>query len=609
MCGLFGCLGEVSDARKGAITKSLFHRGPDKQAFASVSNFTLFHSRLSIIDSEGGNQPFVTDSIALVFNGEIYNYKELIQEHQLQVHSKSDTEVIIRMYEKLGRDSFQLLDGMFAFCLLDSKTNAVFLVRDRSGKKPLYYTAGANFMFSSEMKAFFAAGFRTAVHTENLKLHLQKGFVAGEQTIYKSVYEVLPGHFYHFDSNGVLASKNQYWSYAEVVKNTKAISSEKEGLALLDSKLHLAVEKRMLASDLEVGAFLSGGIDSSLVCWHAVQINPNLRTFTVQTNGSLDESTIATAIAKELKTKHTVLKIDASNLKNDYTKILCAYDEPIIDESIIPSYYVAQEAKKHVTVILNGDGGDEVMAGYRRHLLYKHYNALHRMQFPISLLHKMFPSTEDKMSWKNYVKRLYSFATLDVSQKYFSATTDLFYDAPGFNQPVDFYWNQLVEESKSLPSSLDKILYLDFMGILPKILLKKIDISTMQHAIEGRSPFLDTQFIAATAAIPPNLKIKGITSKYLLRKLVQQKIPGDFYKLPKRGFEISVQKLLESDLKEMANDLLNNQSPYFKEIMDENYIKKYYFRANSKIDEVKRYKGLFALLNLEIWHQNIKSHL
>lgn len=609
MCGIFGCLGEVSAARRATITQSLFHRGPDKQAFASVSNFTLFHSRLSIIDSEGGNQPFVTDTVALVFNGEIYNYKELIKEYQLKVNSKSDTEVIIRLYEKLGRDSFQFLDGMFAFGLLDLKTNDFFLVRDRAGKKPLYYTQGTHFMFSSEMKALFAAGFKTEIHTENIKMHLQKGFVAGEQTIYESIYEVLPGHFYHFSPEGNLNSKFQYWSYRAVLKNTQQVSNEQEGLSLLDSKLHAAVEKRMLASDLEVGAFLSGGIDSSLVCSHAVKINPNLRTFTVQTSGSFDESTIAAAIAKELKTNHTVLKIDASNLKNDYTKILSAYDEPIIDESIIPSYYVAQEAKKHVTVILNGDGGDEVMAGYRRHLLYKYYHSLQMLKFPISLMQKMFPTTEDKMSWKNYIKRLHSFATLDESQKYFSATTDLFYDAPGFREPVDLYWNQIVEESSNLNTSLDQILYLDFMGILPKILLKKIDISTMQHAIEGRSPFLDTNFIEATASIPQNLKIKGITSKYLLRKLVQQKIPGDFHKLPKRGFEISVQKLLETDLKEMANDLLYSKSPFYKELLDETYITKYYLQANSKIDEIKRYKGIFTLLNLEIWHQNFKNEV
>lgn len=146
MCGIFGCIGEVSEARKVAISKSLFHRGPDKQAFAWVNGFTLFHSRLSIIDSSGGSQPFLTETVALVFNGEIYNYKELIKKHDLQVNSKSDTEVIIRLYEKLGKDSFQFLDGMFAFCLLDLKTNDVFLVRDRAGKKPLYFTQGENFM-------------------------------------------------------------------------------------------------------------------------------------------------------------------------------------------------------------------------------------------------------------------------------------------------------------------------------------------------------------------------------------------------------------------------------------------------------------------------------
>lgn len=606
MCGIFGYQGILTTEQEYKICASLKHRGPDAQRFEEIDKqFTLFHARLSIIDTVGGQQPFKGNSITLVFNGEIYNYKELIVQHQLQMCSSSDTEVIVRMYEKYGYDAFQYFHGMFAIGIFDHRTKKVLLARDRSGKKPLYFTTHSKFIFASEINSLLAAGASSAINSDRVKLHLQKGFVAGEQTVYEHINEVLPGHFYIFSLNGILESKHCYWSFIEQYKKVRIISNEKEALLAMDSALDQAVKKRVLSSDLEVGSFLSGGVDSSLVCYYAKKYNPKLRTFTVQSEGIYDESATAKAIASQLGTNHTNLKIDFSKIQDDYESIVSAYGEPIIDESIIPSYYVSQEAKKYLTVILNGDGGDEIMGGYRRHVLYRYYDFFQHWRYPITKLSNQFNIVDDKQSWKNYFQRLAVFLNSSDAQRYFSASTDLFYDAPGIMGLTDEPWLALQENIGNCRNELEKVLHLDFLGILPKILLKKMDIATMQHALEGRSPFLDTAVIETAMAIDINLKIKGTQTKYLLRKLLHQKISGNIYKLPKRGFEIPIKNLLDNHLKELLHDYLYQPNPYYIDILDYNYIKKYYLKPNSTVNEFKRYKGLFALLNLEIWKQSL----
>jgi asparagine synthase (glutamine-hydrolysing) len=602
MCGIFGCIGTLDVEQKQKVTKALKHRGPDGQYFKEIEGLTLFHARLSIIDVAGGNQPFVTERVAIVFNGEIYNYKELIKSHNLTMNTASDTEVIVHLYEKLGTACFRELDGMFAFTLYDKHDKKLYLVRDRVGKKPLYYSQKNGFTFASEYKAITTSFPGFQINELHVKWHLQKGFVAGENTVFKDIYEVLPGHFYCYNLHDKSLHKKQYWNYEKYFDSPK-IKNKNDALNQLDELFTKAVNKRVLASDFEVGAFLSGGIDSSLVCAVAVKTNPNLKTFTVKSKDGFDESKTAGLIAQQLKTNHHELYIDYDSLANDYESILNAYGEPIVDESIVPSHYVAKAASEHLRVVLNGDGGDEFFGGYRRYVLYKNYNKFKAINAVSSLFSKVIASS-DKNSRLAKLNRLSDFFALEGADQYFSASTDLFFDAPGFDDIKDPNYLSQINFSSQKYNAVEQTMLTDFFGILPKVLFKKMDIATMQNGLEGRSPFIDKSLIEWSASLDDNLKINGFTSKYLLRELNKRYIDGSVYKLPKKGFEVSVKQMLNQQLKELYQDYLHSSNPYYINFIDKKYIADFYLKEG-KLNDVKRYKGLFALLNLEIWHKNI----
>lgn len=602
MCGIFGTVEVINSEQQLNVVNALRHRGPDGQYFKEINGITFFHARLSIIDVAGGNQPFETDRVVIVFNGEIYNYKELMQKHNLQMKTASDTEVIVHLYEKMGVSCFKELDGMFALALYDKLEKKIFMVRDRVGKKPLYFSQKKGLVFASEYKAITAcfSGFQIDEH--NVKLHLQKGFVAGESTVYKDIFEVLPGHIYCYNILDKTIHKNQYWQFENYFEVPK-IKEKNTALLQLEDLFEKAVNKRVLASDFEVGAFLSGGIDSSLVCAFAVKTNPNLKTFTVKMKDGFDESGTAALIAKQLKTEHYELYVDYDSLADDYENILTAYGEPIVDESIVPSFYVAKAASQHLRVILNGDGGDEFFGGYRRYSLYKNYNKLKIVSAMASSVSKLV-SSADKNSGLAKLNRLSDFFSLKGEEQYFSATTDLFFDAPGFKDLKDVNYTSQQSFSSEIFDSVQRTMLTDFHGILPKVLFKKMDIATMQNGLEGRSPFIDKSLIEWSASLDTNLKIKGFTSKYLLRELNKKHIDGSVYKLPKKGFEISVKDMLNNQLKELYQDYLNSSNPYYATFIEKKYINDFYL-SEGKINDVKRYKGLLALLNLEIWYKNI----
>lgn len=604
MCGIFGCIGTLDSEQKHKVTKALKHRGPDGQFFKELEGLTFFHARLSIIDVEGGNQPFVTERVAMVFNGEIYNYKELIKSHNLSMKTASDTEVIVHLFEKMGTACFSELDGMFAFALYDKQDKKLYLVRDRVGKKPLYYAQKNGFAFGSEYQSITSTFPGFQINQQHVMWHLQKGFVAGENTVYQDIYEVMPGHFYCYNIQDKSVHKQQYWNF-ESYFDVPKITNKKEALNRLDELFAAAVNKRVLASDFEVGAFLSGGIDSSLVCAVAVKTNPNLKTFTVKSKDGFDESKIAGLIAKQLKTDHHELYIDYDSLANDYESILSSYGEPIVDESIVPSFYVAKAASEHLRVVLNGDGGDEFFGGYRRYVLYKNYTKLKAVNTMSSGFSKVF-SGVDKNSRLAKLNRLSDFFSRQGDEQYFSASTDLFFDAPGFADVRDSSYLSQGNFSNQKFNTVEQTMLTDFFGILPKVLFKKMDIATMQNGLEGRSPFIDKSLIEWSASLDTNLKINGFSSKYLLRELNKRYIDGSVYKLPKKGFEISVKEMLNHQLKELYQDYLHSSNPYYANFIDKNYIANFYLKEG-KLNDVKRYKGLFALLNLEIWNKNIAN--
>jgi asparagine synthase (glutamine-hydrolysing) len=289
-------------------------------------------------------------------------------------------------------------------------------------------------------------------------------------------------------------------------------------------------------------------------------------------------------------------------LANDYEYILNSYGEPIVDESIIPSYYVAKAASEHLRVVLNGDGGDEFFGGYRRYSLYKNYNTLNAVNALSKGISKLL-STSDKNSRLAKLNRLSDFFSLQDERQYFSASTDLFFDAPGFAGIHDTNYMSQAHFATQKFNTVERTMLTDFFGILPKVLFKKMDIATMRNGLEGRSPFIDKSLVEWSASLDTNLKINGFTTKYLLRELNKKYIDGSVYKLPKKGFEVSVKEMLNDQLKELYQDYLYSSNPYYANFIDKKYIGDFYLQEG-KINDVKRFKGLFALLNLEIWNKN-----
>ena len=368
MCGIAGTI-NFSGNREKEIKESLFHRGPDAQDIYRYKNINLIHTRLSIQDISNGHQPFEYDEFVITFNGEIYNHLNLRKVYlkDFVFTTNSDTETLVCLYIKFKIKMFDMIDGMFSFSIFNKITNKLILARDRAGKKPLYvYNDKSTFMFASELNAIKVGLGNLVINEAEITAYIRNGFFFKTTTPYKNVEELEAGFIYEIDIDTLEIKKEKYFDLLDFYKKDK-ISDFKTAKNELDNILHKSVKERLLSSDLEVGAFLSGGIDSSLIVAVASQYVDKLKTFTVKFDGTFDESQLAKLTAKKYGTEHHELSINM-NLRDDIENILLNYGEPFMDSSAIPSYYVSQEAKKYVTVILNGDGADEIFGGYRRYV-------------------------------------------------------------------------------------------------------------------------------------------------------------------------------------------------------------------------------------------------
>lgn len=599
MCGIAGTIGSFTCDIK-EIQAKLFHRGPDSQTHYGYNNVNLIHTRLSIQDREHGTQPFLYDQYAIIFNGEIYNHLELrttyLQEFNFSTHS--DTETLLYMYIKYRHKMFAMLDGMFAFAILDKGKNKLILSRDRAGKKPLYYYKDAHrFMFASELTVLKATIKNLVIDEESIQAYLRCGFFYKDFTPYHYVSMLEAGTFYEIELTTLDVKKEQYFTITDLYHN-KFVGTFHNALESLDEALHRSVKDRMMASDIEVGAFLSGGIDSSLVVAIASEYTKKLKTFTVKFEGAYDESALARITANQYQTEHYEINI-TMNLQDDIEKIVQSYGEPFMDSSAIPSYYVAKEAKKYVSVVLNGDGADELFGGYRRYVPIAN-NWIQKASY-FSFLTPLLPSSHDKKKFYNYFYRLLSIASKQGVDFYLGATTDIFEDSYLFNENaiIRAMSKEIETISRQPLSELSKILIMDFNIILHSALLKKMDIATMQHSLEGRSPFLSKYLLEFAPTLKDTYKIKGTTTKYILRELARKYLSPELISQPKRGFEVPLKQWVEKDLKEPIFDSLS-QGCY-----SENFIDKTFIQAllNHKINvsDEKRAKMLWTMYALELW--------
>ncbi len=601
MCGIAGTINYNNNL--DLIKTSLFHRGPDKQDIYSYNNIHLIHTRLSIQDVSHGHQPFEFKNYVIVFNGEIYNHLYLREKYlkDFIFTTNSDTETLLYLYIKFKHKMFELLDGMFAFAILDKSNNIIILSRDRAGKKPLYmYTDSNSLMFASELNAIKAGIPDLELNENEIAAYLRNGFFFKTATPYKNVLEFEPGFVYEIDIDSLHIKKEKYFDILDFYQKDKIYDFD-YAKSELDNILHKSVKDRLLSSDLEVGAFLSGGIDSSLIVAVASQYVNKLKTFTVKFEGTFDESHLARLTANKYNTQHHELSI-SMNLKDDIEKILANYGEPFMDSSAIPSYYVSQEAKKHVTVILNGDGADEIFGGYRRYVPIA--NNWVKFASYFSFLSKILPKSHNKQSIYNYATRLLAMSSKSGLDFYNSATNDIFEDVYKFNKnntciQMNDYINTIENENIT---ELSKILYMDFNLILQSDLLKKMDIATMAHSLEGRSPFLSKYMLEFAPRLADKFKISGATTKFLLRELSKQYLPQELISQPKRGFEVPLKNWIENDLKDNVFDALNHNS-YSQKFVDKGFINNLLEKRIPVSDE-KRAKILWTLYSLESWHKN-----
>lgn len=601
MCGIAGSVRLQVDAAR--VLSLLQHRGPDEQRTWKDDDVQLIFARLAIQElSAAGSQPMVHENLVIIFNGEIYNHRELRIKHGLKCVSHSDTETLLHLFRKVGTRMFSELDGMFAMAIYDRTARQLFLIRDRAGEKPLYYTAvNGHFFFGSELNVFRKL-FDLQIDHQRVANFLSTGFLLKHQTPYKDVHELPGGHILTYDLTAGRFSIEQWWSIRDSYPPTVTASYE-ESIELVGSLLATSVERRMVSSDLEVGTFLSGGIDSGLVTALAARTVTKLKTFTVSFPGSYDEAPLAREVANRLGTDHQELKVDYDHLENDLERIILNYGEPVMDDSIIPSYYVSREARKHLTVILNGDAGDELFGGYRRYVPFASFNMWNSPLGNWSMpLVRSLPLPGDKMGAYSFFHRLVSLMSHKGIGVYLAATTDLLHDRRDFFLlPPDLKDYASALGVKEDLTSLQRIMLLDFEFLLHNVLLPKMDIATMANSLEGRSPFLSDQLLRVAPSLPDSFKIKGTTTKRLLRDLAKKYLPASVIGQPKRGFEVPLKDWVDSRLKDIIFDHLSPASGvYVKSILEPGAVDNL-LDKRVRISPERRAKILFGLLATEIW--------
>ncbi len=633
MCGIAGILNLKGEpVPKEALEKmcrKMKHRGPDDEGIYisnpksrnrnSKLSLGLGHTRLSIIDlSISAHQPMCNEdtTIWLSMNGEIYNYVELSSDLKKKGHkfkSSSDAEVIIHLYEELGKNCVKELRGMFAFAIWDEREETLFLARDRVGKKPLVYSfKNGNLTFASELAALIESG-KVDKETNKEAIHdyLSYGYIPAPLTIYEGVYKLPPGCTLTLkkDSDPIIEN---YWN---LDFSSKIKISEEDAADELLHRLKSAVKMR-LRSDVPLGAFLSGGIDSSAVVALMSELSESkIKTFSIGFDDSnYNELAHAKRVSEKYDTDHHEFVVKPKAL--DILPLLVErYGEPYADSSAIPTYYVSQQTKQFVTVALNGDGADELFGGYERYQavllsnIYKKIPALIRNNM-IPGITNLFSRSLDPKNRFVRIKRFVDGTSFPLSQRY------LYWSGIISDELKNvIYTNEFTERvshsnpsrviSKYLnPSSnlklLDSLLLADTMNYLPNDLLAKVDIASMANSLECRSPFLDHPLMEFAASLPPELKIKGLVKKYVLKKAVSKLIPKENICRKKMGFGVPIGRWLRGELKPLLRETLLSsvslQREYFKPGVVANLVEDH-------IRGVKDYSSqLWALLMLELWH-------
>ena len=620
MCGIAGLLHNQAEARKGevlAMLDRLRHRGGDDSGIWTEPGIALGHVRLSIIDlADTGHQPLANEdqTIWVTLNGEIYNFVELRRDLAARGHSfrgKSDTEIIPHLYEEYGDNFVDHLRGMFAIALWDSRKRRLLLARDRAGKKPIFLApVPGGIAFASEIKALFEiAGADFNIRDAGLRSFLAAGVVPGARTIYRGIQRVRPGHVLSVEANGEMRTR-RYWSLAFTPKIQIGREDAIENIAGL---LREAVRLR-LRSDVDIGTFLSGGIDSGIItALAATESSRPLKTFSIgfETEG-FDERPLARLVAEKYGTDHHEFMVTATET-DDIPAIVQHFDEPFSDPSMLPSFAVSKLAAEHVKVVLNGDGADEVFAGYRHMVaarLIGRFDALggDALKPLLGMFLRYLPPPRRGRNRYQYLHRFLRTLAAGGEEQCAILTNDRLshaeIDALIGRRPEPAFENTGILEVDHSDTTgclgpVDAMLAFDFNRLLADEHLVKMDRASMAYTIEARSPFLDQELIDYAARLPESLKLPGRVTKPLLRSLAERYLPGELINAPKRGFEIPLERWMKADLNGLLRDRLLDNASFARKRFDRVALESL---VDGKGWDSKRWAAIaWSLLCLEFW--------
>ncbi len=637
MCGIAGFIDASSASRLAAgerervldaMCQVIRHRGPDDQGVWTNESVALGMRRLSIIDVAGGRQPIQNEdgTLHIVFNGEIYNYRDLHRDlarrgHQFQTHS--DTETIIHLYEEQGAACVEELRGMFAFAIWDERKRELFIARDRTGKKPLYYTitkSGA-FVFGSELKSLLEhPEVETEISAQALDAYLAFGYVPDPLTIYRRIHKLPPGCRLTFapDRAGKLRVE-PYWDfpYQEPKDETRPLAGTLEELRAL---LREAVRARLVA-EVPLGAFLSGGVDSSaivaLMAEHARETGAErVKTFSIGFNeDSFNELEYARLVAERFDTEHHefVVTPDIYALVDE---IAWHFDEPFADSSAIPTLIVSRLAREHVTVALSGDGGDELFAGYTRYTTQQGRDRFTRLPRTLRqgvlrpLAHHLPHGARGRNFIHNvaldpldrYIDSLAVFTTL-VKQSLYAPgfARQLASDEERFDPPARF--RQIAQES-SATDALDQLLYLDSKTYLPADVMTKVDRMSMAASLETRAPLLDHKLIEYVVRLPAHLKLHGNEKKYIFKEAMRPLLPTAILDRPKQGFSVPLNHWLNDQLRDRVRDTVLSRRARSRGYFDFKFVE-LLFNEHER-GRRDHSNPLWTLFMLELWHEQFE---
>jgi asparagine synthase (glutamine-hydrolysing) len=623
ICGIYNFNGQV--VNKVSLEKmnhTLVHRGPDGEGYYFEKNIGLGHRRLSIIDLEGGKQPMGNEdgSIQVVFNGEIYNFLELKKELKAKGYrfrTRSDTETIIYGYEEWGEDFVQKLRGMFAIVLWDSRKQKLLLIRDRIGKKPLYYYLGKDrILFASEIKALLMdKSIPKEIDPIALDSYLSFGYVPSPLSIIKSIRKLPPAHIAVCRSGDFWVQ--QYWHLD--MESEASPRSEEEVLEELRILFNEAVRLRLI-SDVPLGAFLSGGVDSSAVVASMAGLmkNESIKTATIGfSDKRFDEIEYARVVADQYKTDHTefVVKADALEVLDD---IVWHLDEPFADASAIPTYYVSKMARQKVTVALSGDGGDETFAGYINRYYMNRFEDSIRRKLPGFLKHnilgpmgEIYPKA-DFLPRPFRLKRFLSNLSHTFEQAYFRDMSFYFLPEmkeklyrPDFKSAIKGFdaFNILGDHFKLNQNSdiTTRAQYVDIKSYLPEDILVKVDRMSMAHSLEVRAPILDHKLIEYVGSLPSNLKLKGKESKYIFKKMLEDRLPPNILYRKKQGFSIPLASWLRNEMRSFMEETLFSPHNGLNFYFNPGYIKEMWQKHLSGRQDYAY--PLWGLMMFKLWNQ------